>query len=252
MVIASALISDARELVKAGDEIAELKTKSGRVYQSVVVREVLPTGLRIKHADGTGTIPSAQLPQYANAFASVQLPETVLPQPTALAKEADPMTAWKPTSVDDVMDCALLVKIIEKVDKEENVSGGGGSGFLVNHGKYTYIYSNVHNFDGTLKFEIIDRHGTRYTDFVSVEVAADGYGYFEENKWGGDILRIRLRQYRQKALTIDPEVLTTSNSQSRKIVVTGNTRGEGVITRLEGVITTVDQYGVIHHNAPFP
>ena len=249
LVIASSLISYGGELVKAGDEIAELKTKSGRVYQSVVVNEVLPTGLRIRHTDGTETIPSAQLPQYAQTFASVQLPDTALPEPIASVKEPDPTTIWTPASVDDVMDCSLLVKVIEKVDKEEGVGGGGGSAFLVNHGKSTYIYSNVHNFDGTRQFEIFDRNGTRYTDFVSVEVAADGFGYYQDNKWGGDILRIQLSQYRPKALTIDTEFLTTENSKSRNIVVTGNTRDKGVITRLEGVIESVDQYGVINHTA---
>lgn len=237
------------EVVKKGDEIDLLTTKSGRVYEGVVIREVLPQSLRIMHKDGAANIPAHELPQYAQIFSVVEEPATQIPPPTEPPTNNEQVEQWTPSSVEDVMDCSLLVNITEKVNEEGNTVTGAGSAFLVNHGKTTYIYSNVHNFDGTRKFEIVDRHGKRYTDFVSVEAAADGYGFYNEKKWGGDILRIRLSKYRAKALTIDPEVLTAENGNGRTIVVTGNTQGRGVITRLEGIIKDVDQYGILHHTA---
>jgi hypothetical protein len=237
------------EVVKKGDEIERLTIKSGRVYEGVVIREVLPLSLRIIHKDGAANIPASELPQYAQMFSVVEEPATQITLPTEPHTNDEQVEQWTPSSVEDVMDCSLIVNITESVNEKGNAVAGAGSAFLVNHGKATYIYSNVHNFDGTRKFEIIDRHGNRYTDFVSVEAAADGYGFYNEKKWGGDILRIRLSKYRTKALTIDPEVLTAANGNGRTIVVTGNTQGRGVITRLEGIIKDVDHHGILHHTA---
>jgi hypothetical protein len=237
------------QIVKEGDKIDNLETKSGRIYEAVTVRGVTPAGLLIIHKHGAAKLPAAELPQYAQMFNVVEDPVIKNTPAPDTEGTTEPMEIWTPSSVDDVMDCSLLVKIAKNVDKDGNTGAGGASAFLVNHGKTTYIYSNVHNFDGTSKFEIVDRHGTIYKDFVSVEVTADGYGFFEAKRWGGDILRIRLSQYREKALMIDPEVLTASNGDGRKIVVTGNTQARGVITRLEGVIRNIDEYGVIHHTA---
>lgn len=237
------------EVVKKGDEIEQLTTKSGRVYEGVIIREVLPLSLRIMHKDGTATIPAPELPQYAQMFSVVEEPATQIHLPTEPLTNAEQVEQWTPSSVEDVMDCSLIVNINEAVNKDGDIIAGGGSAFLVNHGKTTYIYSNVHNFDGTSKFEIKDRHGNRYNDFVSVEVAADGYGFLHENKWGGDILRIRLSNYRTKALTIDPEVMSAINGNGRKIAITGNTKAQGVITWHDGIINEIDQYGVIYQTS---
>ena len=237
------------EVVKKGDEIDLLTTKSGRVYEGVVIREVLPQSLRIMHKDGAANIPAHELPQYAQIFSVVEDPATQIPPPTEPPTNNEQVEQWTPSSVEDVMDCSLIVNINEAVNEDGVEGSGGASAFLVNHGKTTYIYSNVHNFDGTRKFEIKDRHGNRYTDFVSVEVAADGYGFLHERKWGGDILRIRLSNFRAKALTIEPEVLSAAHSKGRKISITGNTKAQGVVTRHDGIINEIDQYGVIRQTS---
>jgi len=238
--------------VKKGDKIEALEIQSGRIYEDVTVRGISEQGMKIFHKGGAATIPVEELPQYAHLFKKFKKPEEEpvpeVPQ-NAAEEPSESISAWTPSSVEDVMDCSLFVKVSDGVGKNGGTTKWTGSAFLVNHGKTTYIYSNVHNFDGAKKFQILDRQGVRYSDFVSVEVAADGYGYFQANKWGGDIIRIRLRKYREKALTIETSAINPTKSGQRKIVVTGNTRGEGVITRLEGVIRSVDKYGVIHHTA---
>lgn len=246
----------------------ELTLVNGKKYQSVTIRKIEPDGIRIMHASGMAKIPYEKLnqeiqeelggfdPEKAQAFREKNAGHgsSVKPKQNQKSSQAEDDApeqgdTWMPTSVEDVMDCSLFVKVKEGVDEDGNSASWNGSAFLVNHGKTTYIYSNVHNFDGAKKYEIVDRKGKRYSDFLSVQVAAEGQGYYAPNKWGGDVIRIRLKHYRPKALTIEKKKLDPKASKGRKIVVTGNTRAEGIITRLEGVINRVDQHGIIHHTA---
>lgn len=238
----------ARASIKNGDEIDVLTTKSGRVYEEVVVREILPDGLRIGHSSGAAKIPSGELPQYADVFAKIQPAdepeEMIQPESLELQKEQ-----WVPSSQDEVVDCSLFVKVSKGLGSDGKIGPWSGSAFLCNHGQTTYIYSNLHNFDGAIEFTIEDRDGNEVDDFASVEVASNGQAFWKEMGWGGDIVRIRLNKFREKALTLDPQALSLENSNGRKILVTGNTKGAGVITRLEGQVTELVDGCIIKHNA---
>lgn len=106
------------EVVKKGDEIEYLTTKSGKVYEGVVIRDILPQSLRIMHKDGAATIPAPELPQYAEIFSVVEEPATQIPPPTEPPTNAEQLEQWTPSTVEDVMDCSLIVEINEAVDKE--------------------------------------------------------------------------------------------------------------------------------------
>ena len=244
LVAFTCLISVAAEL-SVGDEIDVLETKSGRKYEQVKVRGILPNGLKIMHSSGTATLPASELPQYEHLFAGAN-PEPVTVEPKA---PVTPNPAWMPKSNSDVVDCSLFVKIKKAIGTDGSISSGNGSAFLCNHGSTTYIYSNAHNFDGAIEFTIEDKYGNKYDDFVSIESAADGQALRKESGQGGDVVRIRLEKYREKALTLDREPLT-KHAINRKILVTGNTGGHGVITELDGIVTNiVDNYIIIHNAA---
>lgn len=163
-----------------------------------------------------------------------------------LVKSAQP--DWEPKSLDDVASCSLFVKVIDAIDKEGEQSSGGGSAFLCNVDGVTYIYSNVHNFDGTRQFVIYDQNGRQYKDFDSVEVAAEGQGFYKDLGWGGDVIRLRLREYIPRALTLS-EMKPGASDVGRAIAVTGNTKDRDEITKLTGRITEIANSGIIVHNA---
>jgi S1-C subfamily serine protease len=242
VVAVTCLISVAAEL-SVGDEIEVLETKSGRKYEQVKVRGILPNGLKIMHSSGTATLPASELPQYEHLFAGAD-PEPVTVEPKA------PVTsnpAWMPKSNSDVVDCSLFVKVKKGISTDGSIISWNGSAFLCNHGSTTYIYSNAHNFDGAIELTIEDKYGNKYEDFVSIESAADGQAHRKETGQGGDVVRIRLEKYREKALTLDREPLT-KHAINRKILVTGNTGGRGVITELQGVVTEIGEVNIIKHD----
>jgi S1-C subfamily serine protease len=157
--------------------------------------------------------------------------------------------AWLPQSKADVADCSLFVKVTKGLAVDGSITAWNGTGFLCNHGSSTYIYSNAHNFDGASEFTIEDKYGNKYDDFISIETAASGHALWKESGNGGDVVRIRLRKFREKALTLDPKPVTKENAIKRNILVTGNTGGHGVITELEGSITDIVEEYIIKHNA---
>lgn len=238
--------------VSAGDEIERVETKLGRVYEKVKVREVTADGLKIIHSSGTATIPAVDVPQFAAAFAKAkakqaaasELPVTPPPAPAEPAKPA-----WLPTSPAEVAGCSLFVNVTKGIGPNGVEASWAGTAFLCNHGGVTYIYTNAHVFNGAVEFSITDKKHVRYDDFVSVETAADGSGYWKQTGLGGDIVRIRLANFREKALSMDPVPLTSENAKGRKILVTGNTGGLGAITQLQGTITDIAEDHIIRHNA---
>lgn len=236
------------EMIAEGDEIAELKVRSGRVYQDVKIRAVLPNGLKIFHYTGATTLPPNELPQYAEMFSQMQSKAEAANVSKPETKEVEE-PAWMPSSIEDVADCSVFVRILRAHDGNGGITSWAGTGFLCNRGKVTYIYSNYHNFDGAIEFSIETKSGEKITDFVSVETAADGHGLWKEAGWGGDIVRIRLKNYRKKALTIARNPVSAKYSLGIAIGVTGNTGGRGEITELEGVITKIEDNYMIKHNA---
>lgn len=156
--------------------------------------------------------------------------------------------AWMPTTQEEVADCALFVKVLDKVGAEGETISGGGSAFLCNVDGVTYIYSNVHNFDGTREFSIIDQKGRKYEDFVSVEIAGEGQGYNETIGKGGDVIRIRLRDFCPRALSLADRPIS-NDDVGKDILVTGNTQDRDVITKLTGKITGIEPDRIIENNA---
>lgn len=208
------------------------------------VTRITPSKVVVSHESGVVSILHEHLPAYQ--IAVPDQPSEVAPPPEPPAKLPP---AWEPKSPDDVAGCSLMFKISEGLSGGGNQNGWDGSGFLCNVGGVTYIYTNVHNLDGAEKFEIADQNGIKYDDFDSVEVAADGQAFYEKENFGGDVARIRLKTFREKALTIDETPLDNTRDTGRKILVTGNTKGRGEITKLDGNITGIVPRQIIDHNA---
>ncbi|MDB6078680.1 MAG: Trypsin-like peptidase protein [Akkermansiaceae bacterium] len=246
------------EDILAGQKLPALDTKTGQHYDNVTVREVTPDGIKIMFDGGVKTIPARELPQYAEAFDRLKAEVPVAPAaPVTPAPSADPSApaaatdeaAWLPQNNADVVACSLFVDVSKGIGHGGGEGSWKGSAFLCNLGKTTYIYSNAHNFDGAVDFQIHDTKGTVYSDFASVEIAGPNQAFWKASGYGGDIVRIRLKNFYPQALTLDSRPLTADNAKGRKILITGNTGGLGKITELEGLVTSLAPDYIIIHNA---
>lgn len=248
-----------------GQSISQLETQKGVIYKNVNIREVNALGIQIRHDDGINRIPFEELPSAMidyYQFDAEQKATSLVDQTTKSNVRVDPvktqgmqalqnaqLSKWMPKTNSEVADCSLFVKVSKGLDSNGAIGAWSGTAFLCNYGTSTYIYSNAHNFDGAMAFSIEGKYGNKYDDFESIETAADGCGLWKEAGNGGDVVRIRLKNFREKALTIDPEPVTEINAKNRKILITGNTGGRGAITELEGIITEIADDHIIKHNA---
>lgn len=243
-------VSEATEL-KTGQSLPLLETKSGKRYEQVTIREIKKTSVKILHSGGVTTVQADDLADdYQETFSKLPAPTETSEIPEIPAAPVAPVEpAWLPSTNAEVVDCSLFVEVSSGISPGGEEAKWSGSAFLCNHGEVTYIYSNAHNFDGAKEFTIKDRKGTLYSEFVSVEIAATDQAYWKETKFGGDVVRIRLKNYVPHALSIDPKLLDMETAKNRKILVTGNTGGRGTITELEGAITKIADSQIILHNA---
>lgn len=252
-----------------------LRELSGREYRNAEITGKEPDGLMVKHEGGVSKVLFANLPKEIRdkyefdpieaekyrqsremaVTGSVDTPEMGpkggTPDPNeGSADTSDRPTGahWVPASVADAVDCSLFVDVKKGITGEGLEGSWSGSAFLCNVDGVSYIYSNAHNFDGAKEFRIFDKQDREYANFLSVEIAADGQAFWREKGWGGDVVRFRLPEFQEKALTLNP-IPANDSIIGRKILITGNTKGRGEITELEGLVTEIKPDRIIFHNA---
>lgn len=261
--------------VSAVSSTSVLRDLSGREYRNAKITGKEPDGLMVKHEGGVSKVLFVNLPKEiqdkyefdpieaekfreARAVAvtgSGHASEMIGNVSTTAPNEGSPEPStgstgsnWVPSSNADAADCSLFVEIKKGITGEGVEGTWQGSAFLCNVDGVSYIYSNAHNFDGAKEFRIYDKQDREYTNFLSVEIAADDQAFWREKGWGGDVVRFRLPAFQEKALTLDP-IPANDSIIGRKILITGNTKGRGEITELEGLVTEIKPDRIIFHNA---
>ena len=130
--------------------------------------------------------------------------------------------------------CSLII--------ETSVDGktkGWGTGVIVKERGGTFVYTNAHVLEGADAFTMVTSEEEEIGPVTSMEIAGAPFGYFENpfgGVYGGDAIRMRLANPRDRALTINYRAPV---NEGTKVAITGNTKGEGVITKLEGEVTEV-------------
>ena len=233
-----------------------LTSTSGKVYRGVEVREIEPDGLLVQHEAGVSKIAFLDLPkdvQDKYGFDPVAAEAFRKEREAALAARMQPSTGpdsgsesnardelnvapagWLPTSLSEVSDYTLLASLD---------SDGAATGFLCNENGSSYIYTNMHNMDGTYYARFRDKNGTLYDDVEYAEVAMKPWGYWEDAERGGDLVRFKLRRSLPKALSISTQ---REFEPGDEVGVVGNTAGEGMnltqgkITSFNGAILFYD------------
>jgi hypothetical protein len=116
---------------------------------------------------------------------------------------ASKLYAASPQSRDEVLQCMIFVTTYSADGKPL----GNGSGFVVDDGETQWIYTNAHVIAGASKIEFTDLKGARLTSFgrfqcYSIETGAVQLG---DKKYGGDGVRIELKERRSMALEISTD-----------------------------------------------
>lgn len=223
-----------------------LREVSGREYRNARITGKEPDGLMVRHEGGVSKVLFVNLPkeiQTEHGYDPVEAEAYRVARATAVAPPAAPaMPPVEPmgsgasdtkastsqlASLADVAKFTLLASIT-KMDSE-----GAGTGFLCNEEGRTYIYTNMHNMDGTVRAEFRDQAGRVYNKMEYAEVAKKPWGYFEEMRSGGDLVRFKLLEDLPEALTISRR---TEFQPGDGVGVVGNTAGEGM-NLTEGQIT---------------
>jgi len=119
-----------------------------------------------------------------------------------------------------------------------------GSGFFLNEGESTYIYTNAHVIDAAEQIDILDNSNAKVTDIEWIEAFATPFGRSDKAE-SGDGVRMKLAKRRDVAFTMatDWQTLTAG----RQLIVFGDnygpTDGKGIET-LKGPLLSIDN-GVI-------
>lgn len=130
--------------------------------------------------------------------------EFTIPLSKLVASDQDYLKSWKPEPIPPLNSPVDGVVIIQ-------TSSGMGSGFFVNEGNRTYVYTNQHVIGDMEKIEVIDSRG-KTVELGSLEVSNSR-----------DLARFQIKK--RSGFTLQDAV-----NPNEKTIVLGNSEGAGVVT----------------------
>jgi hypothetical protein len=136
--------------------------------------------------------------------------------PTVHAQEA-----FEPQTAQDCLQATVCIKITDAAGKDSY-----GSGFFLNEGKSTYIYTTARVIDGAEKIEIVDRSGAKVTGIEWIEAFAEPFGSYHEGPISGDGVRLKLDKRREVALSL--ATAGASLVKGANLLVLGDNDGAGI------------------------
>lgn len=129
--------------------------------------------------------------------------------------------AFEPQNARDCLRATVCIKITDSAGKDSY-----GSGFFLNEGKSSYIYTTARVIDGAKKIEIVDRSGAKVTGIEWVEAFAEPFGSYNDGPISGDGVRLKLDQRREVALSL--ATAEESLVKGAKLLVLGDNAGAGI------------------------
>lgn len=141
--------------------------------------------------------------------------------------------AASPTSQDEALQCMIFVQTYTA--KGEPLARG--SGFVANDSGSQWIFTNAHVIEGASRIEFFDNKGAKLTAFGRFQCFSieSGAGQQGENRFGGDGIRLELKEPRGMAFGISnkPQGFTKES----KVITIGDNDGDQKFEILEGVVT---------------
>jgi hypothetical protein len=128
---------------------------------------------------------------------------------------------FAPQTARDCLQATVGIKITDAAGKDSY-----GSGFFLNEGEATYIYTTARVIDGAEKIEILDQRGEKVTGIEWIEAFAEPFGRYNDGPISGDGVRLKLDKRRDVALTLATDVSTLEKGTN--LLVLGDNDGAGI------------------------
>ena len=208
--------------LQVGAKMPTLVLRDGTKFTNVQITSISTTDVCISHSEGVSRFPLMNLPSAVSDHLAKGSSPGLLNTTSKSGPRPEPK--WKPKSLDDVAKCTVMIK----------TDLGAGTGFLLNDYGSTYVYTNIHVLDGAKQITIKDDAGNEYKDIEYMEAAASPCGYVKDGG-GGDAVRLKLIDFRERALT-QRDIATPAEIIGKTVGMTGNGGGRGALTQLTGVV----------------
>ena len=213
--------------IQVGAKIPTLVLRDGTKFTDVKITSISTTDVCISHSEGVSRFPLMNLPSAVSDNLVKGSSPGLLNTTSKTGPRPEPK--WKPKSLEDVAKCTVMIK----------TDRGAGTGFLLNDYGSTYVYTNVHVLDGAKQITVKDEAGNEYKDIEYLEAAASPCGYVKDFG-GGDAVRLKLINFREKALT-QRDISTPAEIVGKTVGMTGNSGGRGAVTHLTGIVGKCDE-----------
>lgn len=169
-----------------GEEFATLMV-GGRTLNTVVINSISETGVRVRHADGFATLDSQTAPRELKERFFLRSEEEIVERAAELAAFLNPPVEGDASDEDDKPVSAYHQKRETRAAEDKAIAGLEqkvgpamvsitgvrlqGSGFFVQDGITTYLYTAASLFDNNPHLKIVDRSGKEWKSFGEIEVS---------------------------------------------------------------------------------
>ncbi|MEP2776077.1 MAG: trypsin-like peptidase domain-containing protein [Luteolibacter sp.] len=160
------------------------------------------------------------------------------------------LIARPPENIEEALACTFFVTSYGKDGKPFSA----GTAFLATDGDIQWIYSNAHVIDGASRIEISDQKGNILKGFGKFACYATGSGDValpktpgssinEKIRYGGDGIRLELKQKREFAFQVHDKSLQVASGI--EVITIGDNDGDKKMDVLEGEITAFSEKVVL-------
>jgi hypothetical protein len=155
----------------------------------------------------------------------------------ALLTHSDVLAA-SPQSQDEALQCMVFVETFDKNGETLN----RGSGFIANDAESQWVFTNAHVIDGAARIELTDSEGVKLGSFGRFQCYTidSGAGSHGDNLFGGDGIRLELKQPRDLAFKISKNQREFSYNST--VLTIGDNGGDEKFEVLEGHVTAVSRH----------
>lgn len=195
-----------------GEKYAVLEV-AGRTLENVEINGITETGVKVRHASGFATLNSETAPaewtkrfflrseeevaERARELALFLNPPPVQVPSGEVGAAEPPLSAFKQGRIDKQKERDELDSLQSRIEGalvSISGSGGEGTGFFVQDGITTYLYTAAHVLDGNSQLKIVDATGRERKSFGDLEVAK-----------GVNLVRLAVSEPVDHVLTVQPQ-----------------------------------------------
>ena len=242
-----------------GEKFATIEA-AGLTLEDVEIRGITETEIKLRHASGFATLNSETAPlewtkrfflrseeEVAKRKQDLELFLNPPPELAASVDESEPERAPSESSqrrIDKEKEREEMAALPAKVGGAiVSISGNGGegTGFFMQDGITTFLYTSGDALDGNTRLKIVDSNGREWKKFGDLEVAK-----------GLNLVRLAVTEPVENALTLQPQgqAPVLGEALASFQVVSGTDSLKETISRVQKVTATTYEGGVSFERLP--